>query len=752
MDVIDRALCMPSAARYLLERCGLVGWLQQAACAANSLDVDVFVAPERQGPGQGPGQGQGQGQDAGAMCDDGDGAAEGGEEAPEEEEDGEAEGGGGSDGDGPAAAAAAPAAATAAGAGKTARAPRVRARAGLLAAPPRLLHRLVSLLRRALGAAYLLGADQAGLGGGGAALSALLQQVALAATALLDDVAAVDSVGLGHLLPQEYLRQLVLLLWDVAVVHGSSGGAADADAPAGLPWGAARVAALAAVWLRAGGGDGDADADGDVLPVPARAEAAVAALSLLGFVSAGAGPRSGERQGPVSTTAGDLVTLLTGASFLYLWGGEAVPDGLAVVAACPHTKAGGGAGADYYRTAVHMLAQDCAPGTIGGGGGWAVRRVGGAGEGLGYAWTRLSRAPPPLAQLVNESWTAFGRANLDATALPSSLGARVVLSLTAAAVARAVPEPDDTGAPEDGDAAEAALAVVRWAVAVHAALRPLPAEGSDAVARESESEGEGSGRAAVARRVLCAADGWRLPAEAYSRAFCAQQLAARLAAAAAASAPSAAGVAPLLSGADGRALLAALARSAAALRGQDAANDAPGRGGAAQAVAEELSGLVLDVTAALVTAADRRATAGDASLRLGDAAARLSTLCAQLPPATAAGAGAGVARGAAALAGTLVGGLFEAAPSREGSATLTLRANCAALFDRAAATWRGGRAGARAQVEVSMAAAQAAPLVGMAAGGGGGVEDGEDDGDDEEEEEVEEDDGLIDVVADDADD
>jgi len=157
-----------------------VGWLQQAACAANSLDVDVFASAA--------GRGQ-------VAAEDGDDVGEDAGEAEEMEEEGEAEGGG--DGEGPTAtpAAAAAAAATpaspaaAAGGAPARRAPRARARAGLLAAPPRLLHRLVCLLRRALGAAYLLSVD---LHGSGVALPALLQQVALAATALLDDVAAVD--------------------------------------------------------------------------------------------------------------------------------------------------------------------------------------------------------------------------------------------------------------------------------------------------------------------------------------------------------------------------------------------------------------------------------------------------------------------------------------------------------------------------------------------------------------------------------
>jgi len=355
--------------------------------------------------------------------------------------------------------------------------------------------------------------------------------------------------------------------------------------------------------------------------------------------------------------------------------------------------------------------------------------------------------------------------NLDTTALPTSLGARLVLSLTAAAVARAVSEPDVMTAAGDGNgdggdtaaaaSAAAALAVVRWAVAVRAAL---PAEGTDAA-------DTGPGGGAVARRVQCAADGCRLPAETYSRAFCAQQLAVRLAAAAAASLPRASegvagGAPPLLAGADGPALRAALVQSAVALRRHDAASDlfpAARGAGALSAVADELAGLVLDVAAAVATAADRHATAGAAPLRCGDTAARLASLCAQLaPPAPAAGsarAGAGTARGSgAALAGTLVGGLFEAAPSREGtSAAATLRATCPALFDRAASTWRGGRAGARTQVEASMAAAQAAPLVGMAASSNGGAEEEEDEveeGDEEEEEEEDDDDdGLMDVIA-----
>lgn len=128
------------SARYLLERCSVVAWLQQMASPTNSLDIDttqsnLSLASERTIDG--------------APMNTG----EDGEEVEEAAKDTK---------------------------GKD-RGIVVRSKASiLLAAPPRLLARVLCLLRRALGATYLLSADAS------TSSSNHLQQIKLAIITLID--------------------------------------------------------------------------------------------------------------------------------------------------------------------------------------------------------------------------------------------------------------------------------------------------------------------------------------------------------------------------------------------------------------------------------------------------------------------------------------------------------------------------------------------------------------------------------------
>jgi hypothetical protein len=129
---------MQVSARYLLERCSVVAWLQQMASPTNSLDINTTqsIGSEKISTADS------------VPMDEGEEELEGEEVAKDLK-------------------------------GKD-RGVVVRSKASvLLAAPPRLLARVLCLLRRALGATYLLSADSS-------SSSSHLQQIKLAIITLSD--------------------------------------------------------------------------------------------------------------------------------------------------------------------------------------------------------------------------------------------------------------------------------------------------------------------------------------------------------------------------------------------------------------------------------------------------------------------------------------------------------------------------------------------------------------------------------------
>jgi hypothetical protein len=135
-DLLDKALSMQVSARYLLERCSVVAWLQQMASPTNSLDMDTTQASQLSSVAPSL--------DNGPM------------EVPEEVEGEDFKGKGG-------------------------RTTVVRSQASvLLAAPTRLLARVICLMRRALGASYLLSTDSS------ASSAHHIQQIQLATITLID--------------------------------------------------------------------------------------------------------------------------------------------------------------------------------------------------------------------------------------------------------------------------------------------------------------------------------------------------------------------------------------------------------------------------------------------------------------------------------------------------------------------------------------------------------------------------------------
>ena len=132
-DLLDKALGMQVSARYLLERCCVIPWLQQMASPSNSLDIDTTRSA-------------------------------GGSRMKTSEESEPSEGVEDAD-----------------PRGRGARSAVSRSHASvLLAAPPRLLPRALCLMRRALGASYLLSA------GSSSNSSTHLDQMQLAITTLID--------------------------------------------------------------------------------------------------------------------------------------------------------------------------------------------------------------------------------------------------------------------------------------------------------------------------------------------------------------------------------------------------------------------------------------------------------------------------------------------------------------------------------------------------------------------------------------
>jgi Nucleolar pre-ribosomal-associated protein 1 len=133
IDLLDKALGIQVCARYLLERCTIISWLQQMASTTNSLDIDTMSAAETV-----------------TQC-----VVE--EIQPIDDDDNEFK-----------------------ERDKGTRSTVVRAQPSIqLAAPPRLLTRVLCLLRRALGAGYLLAAGPSGT-------SEHTDQIVLAIITLID--------------------------------------------------------------------------------------------------------------------------------------------------------------------------------------------------------------------------------------------------------------------------------------------------------------------------------------------------------------------------------------------------------------------------------------------------------------------------------------------------------------------------------------------------------------------------------------
>jgi hypothetical protein len=588
-----------------------------------------------------------------------------------------------------------------------------------------------------------------------------MQQLALAAVVLVDDTLAVERMGLGSLIPLEYTRQLVLLLWDVTVAHSAAQGS-----NAGLPWGVGRIRALALVLLHGVGRTGDEEGD------MGRMEGVVSALCLLAYES----PEPAQEQPQQAPNRTELVELITGATLRLLLGCEA-GEGLTAIAECYASKG------DYYRSAVHFLAQDCAPAAAG----WSLRLTDGS-----VRWSPPSAPPVALSQLVDDSWGLLSKSSFDTMGLPSSsLGATNTLALATRAVLvlLAGSTPLDTGV--DGQ-------LLRWVLAMHATFTRHSGSAGSGGASSTGSGGGGATASAasptdasegsrvhaaererVSRRVLCAADGWQCPTDTYTPTFCEFQHRMRWTSIALATATTTPALAACWATDDGAALVDVFRtlRGVFPTHPSDldrtvlcAWSDPVVRGWA-----EEVAGVVLDTCAALVTAADRRVTAGPTQLHLGGVADRLrragESLRAAVPVVSAVSA---LETRAARLdttgdrpSGASLQSMFEAAPSREPSDKAVALRQTSVLFDRGAAVWRAGRAGASERVLASMLAAQGVPLSGNGAGGsgsgggsgmGGGQnaprdddeeaeEDDEEDDDEEVEEDGEEDDGAMDVEA-----
>jgi hypothetical protein len=78
----------------------------------------------------------------------------------------------------------------------------------MTAAPVWMLSRILSLIRRAIGADYLLSSD---------GVPSLLHELFLTVSFIIDDVIKVDTAASSHAIPVEFYRQLVLCMWDCSL-------------------------------------------------------------------------------------------------------------------------------------------------------------------------------------------------------------------------------------------------------------------------------------------------------------------------------------------------------------------------------------------------------------------------------------------------------------------------------------------------------------------------------------------------------
>lgn len=177
LDILDKGLGLSVAARYLLERCGIIAWLRQMASPMNSLHIDE------------------------GHMDDNDKGKSNGEESGEHM-------------------------------GRQSTIATTLSRP-LVAAPLRLLSRVLSLLRRAIGANYLLSNN---------GFSSYLHQLFLIVTSLVDEVIAIDRQGRSHMIPGDFFRHLLLCMWDCSLSAPSSIEANSGDYSVIIAWEVGKIA------------------------------------------------------------------------------------------------------------------------------------------------------------------------------------------------------------------------------------------------------------------------------------------------------------------------------------------------------------------------------------------------------------------------------------------------------------------------------------------------------------------------------
>lgn len=157
LDIFDKALSIKAASRYLIERCNFLPWLHQIASASSSLQLLIGggIGVETQDLSTGLGE-------SNTVCL---------QSLPSSFSD------------------------------------------LLLAAPPSLLPRALQLLRKTVGASFLLSSE--GL------LPAYQIQVMPILTSLANEVVDIHRGGMAYKIPNEYYKQIVMCMWDWTILSHS---------------------------------------------------------------------------------------------------------------------------------------------------------------------------------------------------------------------------------------------------------------------------------------------------------------------------------------------------------------------------------------------------------------------------------------------------------------------------------------------------------------------------------------------------
>ena len=417
LDIFERALSFSAGARYLLERCALIPWLQQLASPLNSSHISLHtegMQPSTVGTSSG-------------MSGDARERSEGGDDMP------------------------------------------------LQAAPPRLLFRVIALLRKTISALSLLEGE-------GVAVFTHLQHAYIATTATIREILTIHDLSSQHLndsiLPHEYFRQVTLCMWDITLA--SSAINAGDFCTMGLHWRASDIVALGKICLllykHSNGGSGQNRVDSEKL--------ALSLLSLLAF------QKDGSADGLLCIDEMQTaLSLVIGASTLQLFtslhGGKKPPEeqtlcllrtprnGVCVDSKSHHhddhdTKVLPATTEFFkvYCNGMHIVFQDWSSRSVTTAGATASTTTSSCGYNFIQASSQQALFSPDecFAHIVQNNWTVLSSMHFTSTPLPIDLGYKFVLKICLKAVLNILGSACPMTSCDSDSKSSLALQVMRWAL------------------------------------------------------------------------------------------------------------------------------------------------------------------------------------------------------------------------------------------------------------------------------------------------